>query len=164
VGQFGPPGYCSGSTNLIEFGSNPDPKHCAKLVILHLDSKKKRKSSPHPLHPHSPDSRDRPETSRPPPSAGCSVRTWQAICKTAEQQLASYLKNRPPTIGNLSAIPPRTIGKLSAIPPSNNWQAICNTAQQQLASYLQYRPATISNLAAIPEIQLASVTDPSHFF
>jgi hypothetical protein len=42
---------------------------------------------------------------RPPPSVGCSVRTWQAICNTAEQQLASYLQNRPATIGNQAATP-----------------------------------------------------------
>jgi hypothetical protein len=72
---------------------------------------------------------------------------WQAICNTAEQQLATYLQYRR-----------ATIGKLSAIPPSNNWQPICNTAQQQLASYLQYRPA-FDNLSAIPELQLARVPD-----
>ncbi len=87
---------------------------------------------------------------------------WQAFCNTAQQQLASYLQDRPATIGKLSAIPPsnnwqaicntaqHTIGNLSAIPSSNNWQAIWNTAEQQLASYLQYRPATIGKLSAIP--------------
>jgi hypothetical protein len=52
---------------------------------------------------------------------------WQAICNTAEQQLATYLQYRR-----------ATIGKLSAIPPSNNWQAICNTAQH-LTTYPQSR-------------------------
>ncbi len=117
VSEFGPRhGYGSGSRIRIHW---PDwiririrnSKQCSKLAILHFTAKNKRKSSPHPRHPHSPDSRDRRETSRPPPSAGCSARTWQAICNTAQQQLASYLQYRP-----------ATIGELSAIPPSNNWQ------------------------------------------
>ncbi len=71
---------------------NPVRNTARNLLYCTSQAKKEKKSSPHPLHPHSPDSRDRPETSRPPPSVGCSARTWQAICNTAEQQLASYLQ------------------------------------------------------------------------
>jgi hypothetical protein len=107
----------SGSTDQIESGSGYETVNNARN-LLYCISQQKIRGKAHPIlgihivqipgtvgkhlvHHHLPAALPgHGKLSAIPPS-----NNWQAICNTAQQQLASYLQYRPATIGNLAATP-----------------------------------------------------------